>query len=156
MANAPNRPRRTFSVREANASLPLIRAIVGDLVRLASDVMDRRQRLSALASRRKHQTGDPYGEEVTQIEEELDKDTLQLQEYVEELRQVGVEPKSATEGLVDFPAMIEGRPAYLCWKLGEPEVLYWHELEAGFLGRQPLTVGSGASEGFGGPDSNSV
>ena len=37
---------------------------------------------------------------------------------------------------------MEGRRVYLCWKLGEPEVLYWHDLEAGFQGRQPLTAGS--------------
>ena len=49
-----------------------------------------------------------------------------------------VEPKGAAEGLVDFPAMLNGRLVYLCWKLGEPEVQYWHDLEAGFQGRQPL------------------
>ena len=38
--------------------------------------------------------------------------------------------------------MIDGRPVYLCWKLGEPEVMYWHDLEAGFQGRQPLAAGS--------------
>jgi hypothetical protein len=141
MANAPNRPARTFTIKEANAALPLVRAIVADLVRLAGDVVDRRQRLLALSGGGSRSIHDPYGAELAQIEEELDKDGLQLQEYVEELRQIGVEPKSATEGLVDFSTLIEGRPAYLCWKLGEPEVAYWHELEAGFRGRQPLVAG---------------
>jgi hypothetical protein len=156
MADVPNRPARTFTVKEANAALPLIRAIVSDLVRLAGDVMDRRQRLSALSGGGIRSSHDPYGAELVQIEEELDKDGLQLQEYVEELRQIGVEPKSATEGLVDFPTLIEGRSAFLCWKLGEPEVAYWHELSAGFRGRQPLAVASESSAESGQESSDPV
>lgn len=72
------------------------------------------------------------------MEEELDRDKQQVLEYVEELKHLGIETKSVTEGLVDFPAIMEGRKVYLCWKLGEPEVAYWHELDAGFRGRQPL------------------
>ncbi len=72
------------------------------------------------------------------MEEELDKDSRRVLEYVEELRQLGVEAKSVTEGLVDFPAIAEGRMVYLCWKLGEPEVGFWHERDDGFGGRQPL------------------
>jgi hypothetical protein len=86
------------------------------------------------------------------MEADLERDTLRLQGYVEELRDLGVEPKGAIEGLVDFPAQIDGRLVYLCWKLGEPEVLYWHEIDAGFAGRQPLTAGSvsGDYDGQGG------
>ena len=61
---------------------------------------------------------------------------------MDELRHLGVEPKNGPEGLVDFPAMIDGRPVYLCWKVGELEVLHWHDLDAGFRGRQPLTAGT--------------
>jgi hypothetical protein len=56
------------------------------------------------------------------------------------------------EGLVDFPSLMDGRIVYLCWRLGEPEVLHWHELKSGFAGRQSLTAGS-LSEGYGGDDS---
>ena len=66
------------------------------------------------------------------------KTSLRLREYVEELRALGVEPKSGTEGLVDFPALLNGRKVYLCWKLGESRVLFWHDLEAGYVGRQPV------------------
>ena len=75
---------------------------------------------------------------MTQIEEELHCDSRRLREYVTELRQLGVEPK--TEGLVDFPAVMDGREVYLCWRLGEAEVGHWHELDAGFRGRRPLTA----------------
>jgi hypothetical protein len=130
--------RKTFTVQQANATLPLVRAIVSDLVQLAKEVFDRRRRLTLLFEGRRRDASGPYGEELAQIEEGLDRDTLQLQEYIEELEQVGVELKSATEGLVDFPAILEDREVYLCWKLGEPEVGYWHELEEGYQGRQPL------------------
>jgi len=143
----PLSPRpKTFTVQEANATLPLVRVIVSDLVHLARDVVERRQRLSALTAGRPRSTHDLYHQERAQIEEELDKDSRQLEEYVEELRQLGVEPKSATDGLVDFPAVLDGRTVYLCWKLGEPEVLFWHDLDAGFRGRQPLAAEVGAGE----------
>jgi len=128
--------------------LPLVRAIVTDLVQLSRDVMERRERLAFLGADRPQRRNDPYQEELAQMEAELEEDTRQLQEYVQELRRLGVEPKSATDGLVDFPAMIDGRLVYLCWKLGEREVLYWHEWDAGYRGRRALAVGVGAAEGI--------
>ena len=79
-------------------------------------------------------------------EQELERDTQRLREYVEELRELGVEPKGALEGLVDFPAMIDGRLVFLCWKFDESEILYWHDLDGGFSGRQPLTASIGSSD----------
>ncbi|MCR4413604.1 MAG: DUF2203 domain-containing protein [Thermoguttaceae bacterium] len=141
-------PRRKtrFTVQEANACLPLVRAVVRDLVRLGRDVAERRYRLSLLLAGRTSKPRDLYGEELAQIAEEVEKDTRQLRAYVEELEQLGVEARSVTEGVVDFPTVIDGRPAYLCWKYGEPEVLYWHESEAGFADRRPLVAEVGAGE----------
>ena len=130
---------RVFTVEQANAMLPLVRAITTDLADLAREVIERRERLSRLSVNRQRER-DPYAEEVAQIQEELEKDRDRLQGYVEELRDLGVEPKNGPDGLIDFPAMIDGRLVYLCWKLGEAEVLHWHELEAGFAGRQSLTA----------------
>jgi hypothetical protein len=98
--------------------------------------------LSLLLAGRDRESRDMYAEELSQIEDELEKDSQTLQDYVEELRHLGVEPKNGPEGLVDFPSLMDGRVVYLCWKLGEPEVLHWHELDAGFQGRQSLTAGS--------------
>ncbi len=140
------KPTKLFTIEEANAMLPLVRAITRDLARLSREVIDRRQRLDSLTYGRDMASGDPYDDELAQIEEELEKDARQLQAYVDELRQLGVEPKSGPEGLVDFPAIVDGRLVFLCWRLGEPEVLHWHDLEAGFAGRQPLTVGSMADD----------
>lgn len=136
-----------FTVEEANAMLPLVKAIAQDLSDLAHEVKDRRDRLDVLQRGRDRNKDDIFSEEVAQIERDLEADTEQLQDYVEELRQLGVEPKDAFLGLVDFPALIDEREVYLCWKLGEPEVLYWHDLDAGFAGRQALTADATAQDG---------
>src|SRR6267142_5060990 len=141
------KPARLFTIDQANAMLPLVRAITGDLAKLAKDVVERRHRLALLTSGRDLKPGDPYSDELAQMETELERDAVRLQEYVDELRQLGVEPKGAVEGLVDFPCQLDGRIVLLCWRLGEPELLYWHDLESGFAGRQPLTAGS-VSGGF--------
>jgi hypothetical protein len=147
MMSETYKPRKLFTVEQANAALPLVRAITSDLVRMSREVLERRERLALLSAGRAAGAKDLYSEELAQIEEELDKDSQQLQAFVDELLALGVEPKSAPEGLVDFPSMMDDRLVFLCWKLGESEVLHWHELDAGFRGRQSLTAGSLAGDG---------
>ena len=148
MQTATIRPARLFTVEEANATLPLVKAITLDLQRLAQDLLERQQRLDSLGKGRKPDQSDPYQDEVEQIQADLESDSKQLEAYVEELRELGAEPKGLAEGLVDFPAMIDGRIVYLCWKLGESEIRHWHEIDAGFSSRQPLAeeVGAGQAE----------
>jgi hypothetical protein len=152
MASEPYRPSKLFTPEQANAALPLVRSIATDLVRLSREVIERRERLELLSAGRSAAANDPYSEELAQIEEELEKDNAQLLEYVEELRALGVEPKSGPEGLFDFPSMMDGRIVFLCWKLGESEVTYWHELDGGFLGRQSLVAGTLSEGEAGGPE----
>jgi hypothetical protein len=135
-----SKPSRVFTITQANAMLPLVRAITRDLVRLSREVVERHQRVEHLKAGRSITSGDPYDEELAQIEEELAKDRKRLHEYVQELRQLGVEPKSGVDGIVDFPAILDGERVYLCWKYGEREILYWHSLAGGFLARQPLAA----------------
>ncbi len=133
------RPEKLFTVEQANAMLPLVRAITADVVKLSQEMVDRRQRLDYLRSGRK-ESDDPYSEELAQMEEQQQKDQGRLQEFVNELRQLGAEPKTLTEGLIDFPHMMDGRIVFLCWKYDEPEIQHWHDLDAGFDGRQPLAL----------------
>jgi len=137
--NSVEAPRKLFNVEEANKTLPLVRAIVTDIVRQFQTVDELRRRLSVLSGRdrRRSATDDPYAEERLHSEAELEAEETKLREYVEELERLGVELKGP-DGLCDFPSMRDGRPVYLCWRLGEPEVLYWHDRQSGFAGRQPL------------------
>lgn len=136
-----NRPIKLFTVEEANLSLPLVRAITADLVQLATELVERRQRLAVLTAGREREAGNPYSDELAAIETEIDKDAMRLRGYVQELSDLGVEPKSAVDGLIDFPSLQDGRLVYLCWKLGEPEVMHWHEIDGGFAGRQSIAAG---------------
>jgi len=140
---APARPlaerkRKLFSVEEANKALPLVRAIVGDIVRQYRVVEGLQQRLSTVLTDRRRPSDDLYSEELIQSKNELETEEDKLRTYIEELKNLGVELKSE-EGLCDFRSMMGGREVYLCWRLGEAEVMFWHELDAGFGGRQRLT-----------------
>ncbi len=150
MATSEYKPVRLFTIEQANAMLPLVRAITTDLASLARDVVERRNRLALLTAGRKFKEGDPYSDELAQIKKDIERDGQRLVEYMNELKELGVEPKGAVEGLVDFPAEMDGRIVFLCWKLGEPEVLHWHDLESGFAGRQSLVAG--VSHGDGGDE----
>lgn len=125
--------------------LPLVRAIAADLADLSREVTDRRRRLSFLLAGRKPNDRDPYQQELVQVQNELEKDSQRLRGYVEELRALGVETANGSEGMVAFPSLLDGRRVFLSWKLGEPEVLYWHEFDVGFRRRQPLPAGSVAA-----------
>jgi hypothetical protein len=133
-----NEPARTFTVDQANAMLPLVRAITADLTTTARELVERRHRFALLTAGRDLKPGDPYAEELAHAEAELEKDAAKVQEYLRELVALGVEPKGAVEGLIDFPSVVDGRIIYLCWRLGESAVQHWHELDAGFAGRRPI------------------
>lgn len=62
----------------------------------------------------------------------------QLNERLARLNAWGVELKGLDEGLVDFPSERDGRIVYLCWRLGEEHIAWWHDIDTGFSGRQPL------------------
>jgi hypothetical protein len=137
--------REFFTVDQANATLPLVSAIVRDLSTLSHEVVERRRRLSFLMSGHRPDDRDLYHEELVQVEADLEQDAQRLREYIEELRALGVEPTHGPEGIVAFPSLLEGRKVCLSWKLGEPEVLYWHDVDAGYQKRQPIDVGSCAA-----------
>lgn len=61
-----------------------------------------------------------------------------VEESVNKIQATGCVVKDLDEGLVDFPSLIQGQEAFLCWKLGEEGIAYWHGLEEGFAGRKPL------------------
>ena len=131
--------RKYFSVEEANRALPLVKAIVGDIVKQFQVVNDLGQRLTAVSGdRRRRKSDDLYTEEVVHSRAELEAEEAKLVTFIDELTALGVELKGPSDGLCDFPSIREGREVYLCWRLGEPEVLHWHELHTGVAGRKPL------------------
>lgn len=141
-----------FTLAEANRRLPLVRVIVQDIVHLFRDVQERRERLARLRhgqSKAARNEPTPHSEETQQMQAQLEQDIEQLQSYVEELEELGAELKDPARGLVDFLTRIDGREAYLCWQLGEDDIAWWHDLNAGFAGRQSLMEGSIPGHGAG-------
>jgi hypothetical protein len=133
--------KRFFTIEQANKMLPLVRAIVRDIVELYRDLHERQERLERIHAAQKETASDPYREESQLAEQELTREAVRLEEYLDELRRLGVEFKG-WDGLVDFPCQMDGREVSLCWKLDEPEIAHWHEVDAGFSGRQKLFVGA--------------
>jgi hypothetical protein len=129
---------RLFTPDEANEALAAIRPIAERMVqrRRALAVAQRRQQ--ELVIRIAGNGGDLSPGEVREAAEVIEREVAAIAECVAALDAAGVQVKDVEEGLVDFPARYRGRDVLLCWKVGEPEVAFWHGAEEGFAGRKPL------------------
>lgn len=125
-----------FTVEQANRTLPLVRKIVEDIVD-----QHRRWRETILELDLLSQSARPDEQEARagDLERHALALSRELEGYQRELRDLGIQLKDSRLGLVDFPSEIGGRTVLLCWRLGEPEVQFWHESDAGYAGRQPLS-----------------
>jgi hypothetical protein len=121
---------RHFTLEEANASLPTVKPVLQKL-RDAKDLLTEEEAHSVLADSAPTNGG---GEPGTQVGTAF----LEVRQLLLTLQEAGIVVRDIDRGLIDFPAMIDGREVYLCWELGEDEVAYWHELDAGYRGREPL------------------
>jgi hypothetical protein len=124
-----------YTAERANRVLPLVRRIVDDLVASYDDWQDAVSRFEYATSRARADAPDA---EAERLQKEAHVLAAQIEGFVAELDQLGVECRAFDTGLVDFPGELEGRPVYFCWMKGEAAVGHWHEVEAGFGGRQPL------------------
>lgn len=126
-------PARIFTIEQANRMLPLVRRIVEDIVQ---DYARWREQVGVLEVVAAGRRGDSPPDEAEKVEQDAQRLAADIERYVTELKELGVDFKGFDQGLVDFPAEIEGRRVYLCWKLGEDAVEHWHDVDAGFAGRQ--------------------
>jgi hypothetical protein len=123
---------RFFTVETANGALVLVRPVVQDVVEVYGELMalrSERQELALVAD---------AGEQLDGLRGRIEQKVERLKRLVQELADVGCELKDFSAGLVDFPALLDGHKVWLCWQLGEPEVVYWHALRGGFAGRRPI------------------
>lgn len=131
-----------FTVEQANRTLPLVRRIVEDIVAQYGRWQDRVRELEILNVGRSEANPVPRAE---QLEREIQSLASEIDGYERELTALGIHLSDHAEGLVDFPALVDGREAFLCWRVGEPAVQYWHDREAGYAGRRPLPPHPGAT-----------
>ena len=125
-------PKRYFTVESANEALVLVRAIAQDVVDAYRELMELRTEREELA----FEVG--VDQRSAEVNAQIEIKTERLKSLHLELVDVGCWPKDLVRGLVDFPAKLEGRIVWLCWQIDEPVVAFWHEQQAGFIGRQPI------------------
>ena len=124
---------KLFTVEDANALLPTVRGIVRRVQRTYARVSAAQGQARLAAAGAAHGGGGMEGGNDYVLA------LTRLTEAAGELEALGVQLKDYERGLIDFPTMREGRVVLLCWQMGEGDELeWWHDLEAGFAGRQPL------------------
>jgi hypothetical protein len=128
---------RYFSLEEANSLLPEIREMMAVLQQKKKQLDDHRWQLAGLAQRAKG-NGVAAEEKAADLQSAVEMLVEEITTLVNEVQGFGCEVKDLDIGLLDFRSLRDGRPVYLCWKLGEDDIAYWHELDTGYAGRQPL------------------
>ncbi len=123
--------KRYFTLEEANAALASIRPMVERILEIRGSVIEKQPQVWPVLESAAGNGGNIQASQMAFEFNELDG-------LVHQVQATGAELKDINNGLVDFPAWREGREVYLCWKYGEEDIRFWHELEAGFAGRQEL------------------
>jgi hypothetical protein len=122
---------KLFTVDEANALLPTLNMLLQDVARHRDSLREKAPRMDpillAAGANGGGRAGSEYGVEA-----------YNLYLTVERIRELGVILKDLDVGLLDFPHERAGRVVFLCWHPPEERVAFWHEIEAGYAGRQPL------------------
>ena len=127
--------RRLFTVEEANDLLASIKPLLLEL-KLEKEQFDQlRRTLEAMTPAMR---GNGHGALAVEYEQRINDLVTRMSAGIRSLAEQGVEVKDLNQGLIDFPHLRGGHVVYLCWRLGEGKIRYWHEIEAGFAGRRYL------------------
>ncbi|HYI45646.1 MAG TPA: DUF2203 domain-containing protein [Actinomycetota bacterium] len=119
---------KRYTQAEANSLLPYLAPTLVELREKFEAAAQIRQAVAtAAASNGGSHDRDDWSRTLARVSELLDR----IQEWEIQVRDI-------SQGLADFPAVIDGQEAWLCWRLGEPEVAYWHPTDTGFANRRPL------------------
>ena len=122
---------RIFTLAEAQSLLPRLRSLLTEIGKQWNHVQELNPDVQKA---RDNAPFDGYSRSGVEYVESVS----QLMFWIHQIKEMGVLLKDADRGLCDFPYMREGRVVYLCWQLGEDQIEYWHDIETGFAGREPL------------------
>ena len=132
-------PARLFTLEEANALVPRVRELFESIHERMERLGELQQQLESFRSRKRQgEHGEGEGKLVADSLGRASTLSDEIRSLILEIQSIGCEVKDLGQGLVDFRAEREDRVVYLCWKLGEDQIRFWHELDTGFSGRQPL------------------
>lgn len=122
---------RYFTLAEANEALKTIRPLVGEMLEIRSKILAAQPEAWSAVEKSAGNGGNQALSAMVQ-------DFGRFDALIHQILATGVEIKDINVGLLDFPALRNGREVYLCWKYGEGNIAFWHELDAGFAGRKPI------------------
>ena len=122
---------RYYTVEEANALLPMLRPLVAAMLAARQRIVDAQPQLWPVLEKA---AGNGGSREASAVLPDFEI----VQSSAKQIGELGLELKDINTGLLDFLATRDGRDVYLCWRFDEPSVAFWHDIEAGFAGRQPL------------------
>jgi hypothetical protein len=128
---------RQFTLEEAESLLPRLTELILEL-RVRKAEYDRFMRQVEDLGQKMRGNGNLVDAELKEAQAGLEQSADAVNSLAEEVQEMGCELKGIEEGLIDFRTDMEGNEVYLCWKFGEERIDWWHELETGFAGRQPL------------------
>jgi hypothetical protein len=138
-----------FDLDAANAALPELRTILETLRDERAQLIELRDEFARQAALETAATGpvpaDPPAEDASGGGEAPRRLRLRMQGVIDQMQagvaridELGVTLREIETGLIDFPALVSGRQVWLCWRLGEGDIAFWHELAEGFGGRRAL------------------
>jgi len=123
---------RIFTLTEAQGLLPTLRNLLARVSREREALVDRRPEIDRAREKAIENGGTRFGAAYL-------RHMLEFTSAVHKIQSLGVHVKDYKTGLVDFPYELDGRIVFLCWRPDEDEIGWWHEIESGFAGRQPLS-----------------
>ncbi len=131
----PSSMPHSFTLELANSMLPLVSRIVRDVL---AHYREWQQTVEAFEMATAPSRMDRPSADADLLQRKAQALATEIQGFHAELTALGVEFKGFELGLVDFPGEIDGKPILWCWKYGEPAVQYWHDVDTGYAGRQPV------------------
>jgi hypothetical protein len=128
-----------FTLDEAQSLLPVLEALLKRAMEARNAAEEIEEKMQAL-SRKIFLTGGMFldVDRVKQQRAEYEAHLQQAKDSLAEIEAIGVQVKDLDTGLLDFPCLVDGETVLLCWKMGESRIEFWHTVDAGFRGRQPL------------------
>jgi hypothetical protein len=123
---------RYFTLQEANETLKLIRPLMDEVQAIRQKILKHQPEAWPAIQKSAGNGGNRVLSKLVQDFEKFDA-------LVHQIQATDVLIKDINLGLLDFPALKDGREVYLCWQYGEGDIAFWHEVEAGYAGRQPIS-----------------
>jgi len=122
---------RYFTLEQANTALETIRPLMEQIQSIRNNIISHQPETWPAIEKSAGNGGNPTLSKLVQDFDRLDK-------VLHEILDTGAQVKDINTGLLDFPALRNGQEVYLCWKYGEDQIAFWHGIDAGFAGRQPI------------------